>query len=72
MLPFWQAIESVTKQVDKLSPFIWSNAVKASESKEKKSEYEIDSEVGEGDELGEPNYIVSACHATAPTHDTDH
>lgn len=56
VLPFWQAIESVTKQADELSPFIWSDVVEASESKEKKLENETESEVGQGDELGEPNY----------------
>jgi len=35
VLPFWQAIEAVTKQADQLSPFIWSKAVKKKEEDKK-------------------------------------
>jgi hypothetical protein len=64
VLPFWQAIESVTKQADKLSPFIWSDAVKkeAKDRTEDRTEDRMEARdrtedrTEEGDELGEPNY----------------
>ena len=55
VLPFWQAIESVTKQADELSLFIWSDAVEASELKEKKSGNNRGN-ADQADQLGEPNY----------------
>ena len=60
VLPFWQAIESVTKQADQLSPFIWSNAVEkeAKDRTEDRTEARDRTEdrTEEGDELGDPNY----------------
>lgn len=49
-------MESATKQADQLSPFIWSDAVETSKSKEKKSNDEIEGNVDQGDELGGPDY----------------
>jgi len=56
VLPFWQAIQSVTEQADQLSPFIWSDAIEKKEEKEKEKESEVDSSVDEGYELGEPDF----------------
>src|SRR5450432_3275936 len=57
VLPFWQAIQSVTKKADKLSPFVWADAV---EKEEKKDERERDNRAGsdmdEGYETGEPDF----------------
>ncbi len=55
VLPFWQAVQSVTEKADKLSPFIWSDAI---EKKEKKKEQEggIEGDIDEGYESGEPNF----------------
>ena len=56
VLPFWQAIESVTKQADQLSPFIWSNAVKKEEEAKKETKGKVDSGRDEGYESADPNY----------------
>ena len=60
VLPFWQAIESVTKQADQLSLFIWSNAVKkeAKDRTEDRTEARdrMEDRTEEGDELGDLNY----------------
>lgn len=39
VLPFWQAIRSITEKADQLSPFIWSDAIE-SKKQEKKVEEE--------------------------------
>ena len=72
MLPFWQAIEAVTKQADQLSPFIWSEAVEKKEEKKNETGGSVDrtdraessidgtdgaeSRVSRTDELGEPDF----------------
>jgi superfamily II DNA helicase RecQ len=56
VLPFWQAIQSVTEQADQLSPFIWSDAIEKKEEKEKEKDSEVDSSVDEGYESGEPDF----------------
>jgi len=56
VLPFWQAIESVTQQADQLSPFIWSDAVEKKEKAKKETEGEMDSGRDEGYESAESNY----------------
>jgi hypothetical protein len=56
VLPFWQAIESVTQQADRLSPFIWSDAVEKKEEAQKETEGEVDSSRDEGYESAESNY----------------
>jgi hypothetical protein len=60
VLPFWQAVQSVTKKADQLSLFIWSGAIeKEKDEKDKKDERErdeLDSNTDEGYESGEPDY----------------
>ena len=59
VLPFWQAIQSVTEKADQLSPFMWSDAVVKDEKDEKdkkEQDNELDSNIDEGYQSGEPSY----------------
>jgi hypothetical protein len=57
VLPFWQAVRSVTEKADQLSPFIWSDTIEKDErEQEKRGQDELDRNIDEGYELGGPDY----------------
>ena len=59
VLPFWQAVQSVTEKADQLSSFVWADAVEKDKKDEKdrrEQDNELDSNMDEGYELGEPDY----------------
>ena len=56
VLLFWQAIELVTQQADRLSLFIWSDVVEKKEEAQKETEGEVDSSRDEGYKSAEFNY----------------
>jgi hypothetical protein len=55
VLPFWQAIKSVTEKADQLSSFMWLDAIDMKE-KEKEKGNEVENNIDEGHELGELDY----------------
>ena len=59
VLPFWQAVQSVTEKADQLSPFIQADIVEKDKKDEKdrrEQDNELDSNIDEGYELGELDY----------------
>ena len=60
VLPFWQAIQSVTEKADQLSPFIWSDAVEKEAGDRTEDRTEVGDGTGDrtegGDESEEPNF----------------
>src|SRR5277367_6555500 len=56
VLPFWQAVQSVTEKADQLSPFIWADAVAKDKKDEKEQGDRTEGDVDEGDELGELDF----------------
>jgi hypothetical protein len=57
VLPFWQAVQSVTEKADQLSPFIWSDTIeKDGREQEKRGQDELDRNIDEGYESGGPEY----------------
>jgi RecQ family ATP-dependent DNA helicase len=56
VLPFWQSIQSVIEKADKLSPFIWSDAIEKDGKDGDGQANELDSSRDQGHESEEPNF----------------